>query len=212
MKKRHVNIPYTLLDLNEANETKYMLIAILRFRSGSSKKIKVSLAKISEVTGLKGRQLTKHINKLVQHEMISRNQTKYSSGEYGCNTYTILCDERYFAEIPWEIAYSNTLSVWAKIGYCIMKRFINLDKKDFACYLTKDELAKHLQCSLNQVDKIKRNLKGDGLIEFERNSNKIVLVYEHSLEEKPNDNKEEIREAVRKNNRVSKNENRSTAL
>jgi DNA-binding IscR family transcriptional regulator len=198
MKRRHVNVPYALLDLKEANETKYTLVAILSFRSKRSKKIKVSLPKIIEVTGLKGRQLTKHINKLVKHGMVSRNQTKYGGGEYSCNTYTILCNEEYFAEIPWEIARSETLSVWDKIGYCIMKRFIDLDKKDFSCYLTKKELVEHLHCSPNQVDKVKRNLKKASLIEFERNSNKITLVYEHSLEETPSNNKTEIKKAVRK--------------
>jgi len=212
MKRRHVNVPYTLLDLKEANETKYTLVAILSFRSKNSKKIKVSLAKIAKATGLKGRQLTNHINKLVEYGMISRSQTKYSSGEYSCNTYTILCNEEYFAEIPWEIARSDALSVWDKIGYCIMKRFIDLDKSDFICYLTKDELAKHLHCSSNQVDKVKRNLMKAGLIAFERNSNKIVLVYEHNLEEIVSDNKMEIKKAVRKKNRVNKNENHSTTL
>ncbi|SFM28526.1 hypothetical protein [Pelosinus propionicus] len=212
MKRRHVNVPYALLDLKEANETKYTLVAILSFRSKRSKRIKVSLSKITEVTGLKGRQLTNHINKLVEHGMISRSKIKYSSGEYSCNTYTILCNEEYFAEIPWEIACSDTLSVWDKIGYCIMKRFTDLDKRDFICYLTKEELVKHLQCSPNQVDKVKRNLKKAGLIEFERNSNKITLVYEHSLEETPSNNKTEIKKAIGKKNKVRKNENHSNTF
>ncbi|MHC1745535.1 MAG: hypothetical protein AB9895_00105 [Negativicutes bacterium] len=181
MQMRHARVPYQLLDLVESNETKYIYLALLHFRSGQSKQIKVSLRKISELTSLKARQVTKHINTLIQSGMVSRKQIKYSSGEYSCNTYTLLCDERHFAEVPWKIAYSNNLSVHAKIGYCVLKRFIDLDKGNFFCYMTKNELAKYLRCSLNQVDKIKRNLKEIGLIDFERGGKKIVLVYERSL-------------------------------
>jgi len=205
MKRRHVNVPYVLLDLEESNETKYVFIAILSFRSNNNKKIKVSLNKISEVTGLKFRQLTNHVNRLIQQKMISRSQVKHSNGDYSCNTYTILCDEKYFAEIPYEIACDKLLSVSEKIGYCIMKRYINLAKIDFATYLTKNDLASYLGCSLNQVDKIKRSLKKAGLVEFERNSNMIVLVYECSQSDKT-----KIKKSVRKNNRVSQNENHST--
>lgn len=183
-------------------------MALLHFRSHVSKKIKVSLAKVSDVTGLKGRQLTKHINTLIQYKIISRKQNKHSSEEYGCNIYTILCNERYFAEIPWEIAYNDDLSVNAKIGYCIMKRFTDLDRNDFICYMTKSELAEKVGCSANEVDKIKRNLKQAGLIAYERNSNKITLVYEKSLD----DNKNEIKQVVRSKNRVSQHANHSVAF
>lgn len=208
MKQRHPRMSYQLLDLKISTNTKHVYMALLHFRSHVSKKIKVSLAKVSDVTGLKGRQLTKHINTLIQYKIISRKQNKHSSEEYGCNVYTILCDERYFAEIPWEIAYNDDLSVNAKIGYCIMKRFTDLDRNDFICYMTKSELAEKVGCSANEVDKIKRNLKQVGLIAYERNSNKITLVYEKSLD----DNKNEIKQVVRSKNRVSQHANHSVAF
>lgn len=209
MKQRHLKMPYELLELNISNQAKYVYMALLHFRNKISKKIKVSLAKVSEVTGLKGRQLTNHINTLIQYKIISRKQNKHISGEYGCNIYTILCEETYFAEIPWEIAYNDALSVNAKIGYCIMKRFTDLDKKNFTCYMTKSELAEKVGCSTNEIDKIKRNLKNAGLIEYERNSNKITLVYEKALEEELSC---EIKQVVRNKNKVSRNENHSTVF
>ncbi|BBB92276.1 MAG TPA: helix-turn-helix domain-containing protein [Methylomusa anaerophila] len=208
MKQRHLRMPYTLLELAIANHAKYVYMALLHFRSKTSKKIKVSLAKVAEVTELKGRQLTNHINTLVQYNIVAKWQNKHDSGEYGCNVYTISCDESSFAEIPWEIAYDDKLSVNAKIGYCIMKRYTDLDKQDYVCYLTKRELAKKIGCSLNEVDKVKRNLKNAGLIAYERNSNKITLVYEKSLD----DNKNEIKQIVRRKNKVNHNENDSTAF
>ncbi|MEN6411936.1 MAG: hypothetical protein ABFC84_04100 [Veillonellales bacterium] len=209
MKQRHLKMPYKLLELNISNHAKYVYMALLHFRNKTSKKIKVSLAKVSEVTGLKGRQLTNHINTLIQYKIISRKQNKHISGEYCCNIYTILCEETYFAEIPWEIAYNDALSVNAKIGYCIMKRFTDLDKKNFICYMTKSELAEKVGCSANEIDKIKRNLKNVGLIEYERNSNKITLVYEEALEEELSC---EIKQVVRNKNKVSRNENHSTVF
>ncbi len=212
MKQRHLKMPYKLLDLNISNHAKYVYMALLHFRSKHSKQIKVTLAKVSEVTGLKGRQLTNHINTLTKNIILLRNQNQYGSGEYGCNVYTIFCDERYFAEIPWEIAYNDDLSVNAKIGYCIMKRFTDLDKKDFTCYMTKSELAEKVGCSANEVDKIKRSLKNAGLIEYECKHNKIVLIYEKILEVANSNCVSEIKQAVRTKNKVKQNENNSTAF
>lgn len=209
MTQRHLRMPYTLLELAIANHAKYVYMALLHFRSKTSKKIKVSLAKVAEVTGLKGRQLTNHINTLVQYNIIAKRQNKHGSGEYGCNVYTILCDETYFAEIPWEIAYEDALSVNAKVGYCIMKRYTDLDKQDHVCYMTKRELAEKIGCSVNEVDKIKRNLKNAGFIAYERNSNKIMLIYEKTSAAECN---EEIKQVVRNKNKVSQNENCSDAF
>lgn len=210
MKRRHLKMPYALLELSISNQAKYVYMGLLYFRNNSSKRIKVSLAKVAEVTGLKGRQLTHHINILVKHRIITRQQNKHSSGEYGCNVYTILCDETYFAEIPWEIADDDALSVNTKIGYCLMKQYMDLDKRDYICYLTKNELAEKIGCSLNEVDKVKRNLKQAGLIEYERSSRKIVLAYEKALDAEAR--QEEIKQVVRSKNKVNQNENHSTVL
>ncbi len=178
MKQRHSRMPYKLLDLAISNHAKYVYMALMHFRSKTKKSIKVSLAKVAEVTGLKGRQLTNHINTLLQYNIIARRKNKHGNGVYSCNVYTITCDETYFAEIPWEIAYDNTLSANAKLGYCVMKRYTNLGKRDYACYMTKRELTEKIGCSTNEIDKIKRNLKLAGFIEYERSSNKITLIYE----------------------------------
>lgn len=209
MKQRHPRIPYKLLDLAISNHAKYVYVALMHFRSETRKSIKVSLAKVAEVTGLKGRQLTNHINTLIEYNIIARRKNKHGNGEYGCNVYTITCDETYFAEIPWEIAYDNTLSVNTKLGYCIMKRYTDLDKQDHVCYMTKRELTEKIGCSTNEVDKIKRNLKLAGFIEYERSSNKITLIYEKTLEAKTNN---EIKQVVRNKNEVSQYENHSVSI
>lgn len=209
MKQRHSRMPYKLLDLAISNHAKYVYMALMHFRSKTKKSIKVSLAKVAEVTGLKGRQLTNHINTLLQYNIIARRKNQHGNGEYSCNVYTITCDETYFAEIPWEIAYDNTLSANAKLGYCIMKRYTDLGKRDYACYMMKRELTEKIGCSSNEVDKIKRNLKMAGFIEYERSSNKITLIYEKALEEKINS---EIKRVVRNKNEVSQYENHSTSI
>lgn len=209
MKQRHSRMPYKLLDLAISNHAKCVYMALMHFRSKTRPSIKVSLAKVAEVTGLKGRQLTNHINTLLQYNIIARRKNQHGNGEYSCNVYTITCDETYFAEIPWEIAYDNTLSANAKLGYCIMKRYTDLGKRDYACYMTKRELTEKIGCSSNEVDKIKRNLKMAGFIEYERSSNKITLIYEKALEEKINS---EIKRVVRNKNEVSQYENHSTSI
>jgi hypothetical protein len=178
---QHVRVPYALLDLDESNETKYVFIALLRFRSGYSKNIKVSLKRLTEVTGLKPRQLTNHINRLIDRRMILRKQTKHNDGHYGCNTYTITCEESKFAAIPMKIAFHERLSVSAIIGYCVLKRYINLNDGSFACFATKEMMAEEWRCSLNQVDKVKRNLKAAGLIDYEHGDKKIGLCWEYQL-------------------------------
>jgi len=63
MKQQHSRMPYKLLDIAISNHAKYVYMALMHFRSKTKKTIRVSLAKVAEVTGLKGRQLTNHINK-----------------------------------------------------------------------------------------------------------------------------------------------------
>lgn len=177
---RYVKVPYCLLDLKENNAVKYTLIALLYFKSSNSNKITVTLAKLSKVARLNSRQLTNHINTLIKHGLISRKQ-KIVNGEYGSNVYTLLYEDKYSARIPWDIAYNERLSISAIIAYCVMKQNINLNNKKFTFYGIKEDLAQKFQCSLNQVDKIKRSLKEAGLIEWERHSKKIILVYELNM-------------------------------
>lgn len=181
MKIQHVRVPYSLIELDISNQSKYVYIAIMRSRSGHSKKIKISMNKIAENAGLKERMVHQHISKLCRYNMLSRKQINYGVGLYGCNTYTIECDERKFAEIPLCIAYEKQLKASSLIAYCIMKKYTDIREKNYTCYLSQEELAKYLKCSLNHVNKIKQDLKNAGLITYEYNSKKIVLTYEQQM-------------------------------
>ncbi|CAH1056824.1 hypothetical protein [Paenibacillus pseudetheri] len=178
MKIRHVRVPYSLLELNIPNESKAVYIAIMSFRIGNKKTIKVSMNSIAYIAGLKERRINHHITELCRHNMLSRKQINFGVSAYGCNTYTIQCDEKRFAEIPWCIAYEKQLKASSLIAYCIMKQHTNIKKQDYTCYLSKKELAEFLTCSLNQVDKVKGELKNAGLIICDYNSKKILLAYE----------------------------------
>lgn len=177
--KQHVRVPYQLLDIDIVNEAKYVFIALLRFRSKYNKNIKVSLKQLSKIAGLGVRQLTHHINSLVNNRILSRKQIKCKDGNYSCNIYTIICDESKFAEIPIEIAFHEKLSAGEIIGYCVLKRYINLKDKRFTCSATKKMLAREWRCSLNHVDKVKRALKKEALIDYSNGDNNIILTWEH---------------------------------
>lgn len=212
MKLQYLKMPYDLLINRElGNNIKMIYLALLYFRNGVNKKIKVPLEKISALIGIKKRQLINHLNILVENNIISRSQENRQSGEYICNTYTILVNESHFALIPVAIAVNYELSANAKIRYCIMKRFSNPAKKNFTCHLKKTELAHEIGCSLNEVDKIKRSLKNAGLIEYERNDNQIILIYERNLKSFANSN-QEIKQTVRNKNKVSLNESNATTF
>ncbi|MNZ95395.1 hypothetical protein D3C78_1145420 [compost metagenome] len=170
MKVQHVRVPYSLIELDISNQSKSVYIAIMCARSGHNKKIKISMDKIAANAGLKVRMVNRHISELCQYHMLSRKQMNYGVGLYGCNTYTIECDERKFAEIPLCIAYEKQLKASSLIAYCIMKKYTDIRKKDYTCYLSKEELAQYLRCTLNHVNKIKRDLKNAGLITYEYNS------------------------------------------
>lgn len=178
MIKRFVKVPYPILNLKVSVQTKYLFVSLMHFRSGRKKSIKVSMKKVSEISGMKERQMSTHIKKLCNLCVLSRRQTYYGNTNYGCNIYTITCSENYYAAIPWEVAFNSELTAYSVIGYCVLKRNIDLRKNDFACFLTKQQLANQIGCSLNHVDKIKRNLRKAGLIEFGHNDIKITLIYE----------------------------------
>jgi DNA-binding IscR family transcriptional regulator len=166
--KQHVRVPYVLLDLNITNGAKKLFIALLYFCGGKSKQIKVTLKKIAERAGLKERQVKNHIRTLCEHHILMRKQISYGECAWGCNTYTILCNETYYAKIPYVIAFNPNLSAHALLTYCTMKRYTNLNKQDYICIVDKRQLAKQMNCTVNHLDKVKRELKQAGYIAYSR--------------------------------------------
>ncbi len=181
VKRQHIRVPYELLDSQVPNEAKKVFIAIMQSRNGTNKQIKVKIKTIAAKAGLKERQVKNYIKILCQNNMLSRKQIRYGDGAWGCNTYTILCDEKYFAEIPFCIASDANLSAQALIAYCFMKRFTNLNKRDYICIMEKTQLAEKLGCSVNHADKVKRMLKKAGYINYKYGNLQIILVYEQQL-------------------------------
>jgi hypothetical protein len=181
MKIRHVRVPYQILELDVSNETKAVYIAVMSFRSKNNKRIKVSMKTIANAADLKVRRVNYHITELCIRNVLSRKQVKIGNDSYGCNTYTINCDEQRFAEIPWCIAFEKHLKSSSLIAYCTMKKHTDIRKGDYTCYLSQSELAEYLNCSLNHVNKIKQDLRNAGLISYEYSSRKIVLTYERQI-------------------------------
>lgn len=169
---------YNGFDNKSSDVTKFVYVAILRFRSDEKVSIPVGMDKLEETTGLKRRQLTNHINLLIEHGFLQRSHKVFGWGEFSRNTYTITCDETKFTMLPFHIAYDMDLSPSDIIGYANIKRIMDLRRTDKTVCKTKKELAEALQCSANNVDKIKRHLKDARLISFERKSQKIELSWE----------------------------------
>jgi len=177
MKRQFAKVPHKLLDLKENNTVKFTLIALLHFRQGNSKKIKVTLATLSKIVGIRERQLTKYMNKLIEHGLISRKQTIYGHNQFGSNEYELVYnDDNGYTKIDFAIAYNAKLPISARIGYCFLKRYSN--KTNCKVRIGKKKLASRLQCSLNQVDKIKRYLKDANLIDYTAYNAEIILMYE----------------------------------
>lgn len=183
MKRQHIRVPYGLLDLNIANEAKRVYLALLYYRSGTNKQIKVKIQTIAERAGLKERQVKKHLQALCDTNILSRRQVIHGKNAWGCNQYTIQCDETYYAAIPYEIAFDKNLSAMELVLYCILKRHTDLIKPDFKCWMDKAQLAKKLGSSMNHIDKIKRALKQAGYIDYGRNHSQITLIYEQQVED-----------------------------
>ncbi|MFC5405525.1 hypothetical protein [Cohnella soli] len=181
MKKQHIRVPYELLDLSIAHEAKKVYFALLYFRDGAKKQIKVKIQKIAVRSGLKERQVRKHIRTLCDSNMLSRKQIIHGKEAWGCNEYTIKCDETYYAAIPYEIAYDERLSALELMTYCTLKRYTDLNKQEYSCRMDKIKLAKKVGCSTNHIDKVKRALKQAGYIDYDPNQTQITLIYERQL-------------------------------
>ena len=131
--RQFVKVPHVLLDLDETDIIKYTLIAILRYRKGNGRQIKVTLNTLSKITGLQPRQLTNNINRLIQTGLISRKQSIHGNNEFGSNMYTLDYDDnKAFEPILWDIVYSEKLPITAKVGYCKIYRSAN--KKTWKLY------------------------------------------------------------------------------
>lgn len=193
-------VPHRLLQLKiekdgkefaENDSVKYTLIALLYYRQNNSKTIKVKLETLAIMTEVSTRQITRNINKLIQHKLISRKQEIHNNNQYGCNIYKLLYQEdNDYTELPFEIIKNKNIPITAKIGYCVIKREAN--KQMGKWYGKRSRLAEKLQCSLNHGDKIRRYLKQAGLIEY--TADEITLKPIISNESK----KKEIKKSVHK--------------
>jgi DNA-binding MarR family transcriptional regulator len=155
-----------------------MFIALMKYRQGDSNQVKISIEKLSEITGYSTKQITRHINILIEHGFVERSHQVFGWGEFSINTYTLYCLDDKFAMIPYVIAFEMGLKPSELIGYANIKRLKDLRRTDKMVFATKEQLAEALQTSPNNVDKIKRRLKEAGLIDFERNSPAIELTWE----------------------------------
>lgn len=183
MSLQYVKIPYQLLEYDgfnhrSVNMTKYLYVALLKHRQGNSSKVTVSTKVLEKITGIKRTNITVHINRLIKHGFVERHHQVYGWNQFGINTYTLKCPEDKFAMIPYYIAYDATLSKRDVIAYANIKRIIDLRRTAKKVFGSKEKLAKELQCTENNVDKIKRRLKEAGLISFRRESNLIKLLWE----------------------------------
>lgn len=159
-------------EVTESDAVKYTLIALLYYRQNNSKTIKVKLETLAKITKVSTRQITRNINALIDHSLISCKQKIHGNNEFGCNVYTLLYQENDdYTELPFEIIENDTIPITAKIGYCVIKKETN--KQTSKWYVKRTKLAEKLQCSLNHVDKIRRYLKEAGLIEY--TANEITL-------------------------------------
>lgn len=181
--RQHIRVPYDLLDLIIANEAKKVYLDLLFFRDGAKKQIRAKIDTIAKQTGLKERQVKKHIQSLCDANILSRKQIIHGKDQWGCNEYTIKCDETYYAAIPYKIAQDKRLSALELMTYCTLKRHIDLNKQEYRCWMDKIKLAKKVGCSTNHIDKVKRVLKQAGYIEYDHNQTQITLIYEQQLKD-----------------------------
>lgn len=183
MSLQYAKVPYKLLeykgfDNKSADVTRFIFIALLKHRQDDNNQIKISIEKLSEITGYSTKQITRHINVLIEHEFVERSHQVFGWGEFSINTYTLYGLEGKFAMIPFAIAFDMGLKPSEVVGYANIKRVMDLRSTDKMVYKTKQQLAEALQTSPNNVDKIKRSLKDAGLIKFERKSPAIELTWE----------------------------------
>lgn len=172
---RYVKVPYALIDLKVSAQTKCIYISLMKFRSAEKKEITVTLEKIAEAARLRTGQTGKYLTTLVKCGIIEREQKNFGYGQYGCNTYRIVCNEKKYAIIPWEVAYGAPISSQALIAYCVLKKHTDLNKKDGIVYMSNTELALYLDCSTNHVNKVKIELQNKGFLEFKARSKMITL-------------------------------------
>lgn len=209
-KNQFIKVPYILLEKKtfewfdniDFNTTRLVYCALLYFRNKKSKTIRISQSKIGSVIGIGALQVCRHITRLKELGIIDVKTDEFDL--YGWNTYTILVDETYHAQIPFEIAFNRELSASQLMAYCNLKRKTNLRNKDFICYADNATLVELFDCSSKHVSKLKNALKEKGLIEFKPYDEKITLSYEktiYGINSSKNNRNEHVKETVRAKNK-----------
>lgn len=220
-KNQFIKVPYILLDKKifewfdniDLNTTRLVYCALLYFRDKKSKTIKKSQSTIGSIIGIGPLQVCRHIARLKELGIIDVKTDEFDL--YGWNTYTILVDEIYHAQIPFEIAFNKELSASQLMAYCNLKRKTNLKNKEFICYADNAMLVELFDCSSKHVSKLKNALKEKGLIDFKPYDEKITLSYEKALygtKSATNNRKQHVEKTLKSKNNVEVKQNANSDI
>ncbi len=212
-----LKIPESVLNKSTAVFTTYTYIIANRYKR--SKNIKVTYETLADQMNINIRHVKSYVKELVTAGAIQISQPNIKqNGKLGAVTITLTTTDQHYVILPLTVMLDESIPKTYRQYYARLKRIIDL--KTFTTFKSPTELQQELGCKARTYGDFMKCMKaiqidGQPLIvdESTKREYKYIMAYEryvaanHSI-----DNKTDIKEVVRKNNKVNRNESSSNTL
>lgn len=211
-----LKIPESILNESTAIFTTYTYIIANRYKR--SKNIKITYETLAGQMGIDIRHVKNYIKELVTAGFIEVSEPNIKkNGLKGAVTITLIAKDKKYALVAKEVMVDKAISKNDRQYYARLKRIVNLDT--FTTFKSPIELQQHLGCKERTYWKFMNLMKntfidGRSLILDESNGKeyKFIMEYERYVADNHDNNMDDIKQSVRKNNKVRQDEASSNTI
>ena len=211
-----LKIPESILNKSTAVFTTYTYIVANRYKR--SKTIKITYETLAQQMDINIRHVKNYVKELVTEGFIEVSEPNIKkNGLKGAVTITLIAKDKKYVIVPLTVMLDETIPKTYRQYYGRLKRIINLST--FTTFKTPTELQQHLGCNVKtyrEFMKCMKTIKIDGqalIVDESTNKEyKFIMEYERYVADNHDNNMEDIKKSVRKNNKVRQDETSSNTL
>lgn len=211
-----LKVPESILGQSAAVFTTYTYILANRFKR--SKAVKVNYDTLAEQMDIDIRHVKTYIKELVNEGFIEVSEPNIKkNGLNGAVTITLMANDKHYVIVPLSIMLDGRIPKTYRQYYARLKRVINLNT--FTTFKSPTELQQELGCKTRTYGEFMKFMKEtiiDGqvlIVDASTNKEyKIAMEYERYVANNHSNNEADIKRAIRRNNKVNKDETHSNHL